>query len=517
MKKLLALILCVTCLVPLCRPVPAHAVAVVDDAALLAAGGVTLIGSMLVAGGAKFASNDDVQRVAQDIWDRYIVPSAELSAEVTRIVTDWQYAARLGKRAVLNASARLWAAVCSGPVETEISAGRYGVVGGSMTVTLDPDDPADSAFYNISSGKHLFAQKYGRGPNCVSWGGHTYSFVGCYDSSSNTYFIVASVDGVETQRWVTTRAHVVDDPPRFSTSQVYTVDGKVAGRDLYGIVSMPSYAAWPHLHIPYTSFGTVTFSLTGGAEISYPIDSDLIRPGDKSTTVQLPADLPKYGEDGATVEMPVISLDQTDYIIADGDVISSATSEEDVILDAATGERVQADTDVSSPDKPIAGTGVLDWLKGILKGLLDTIIGLLTNIKDGILSIPELIAKAIAAIFVPSDAAVEEVQTTIDAKLPVIADVRSILGNLTHLMEHPDQAASGLALTTVVDLSKHTSGTWGTAKVNLLDASWFIKYKSLTDDIIVGLAWLVFLWRLYGALPNIIHGMSGGGGVVDDC
>lgn len=511
-RRLLALILCVACLVPLCRPVPAHAVAVVDDAALLAAGGVTLIGSMLVAGGAKFASNDDVQRVAQDIWDRYIVPSAELSAEVTRIVTDWQYASRLGKRVVINASARLWAAVCSGPVETEVSAGRYGVVPGTLTYTVadysEASPGGQAAFTALFNFYNVYRDKYGVKSNQFTCGGHTYavySYVKPTDSSK--LVMVGLTDGVQSFVAEDYVSFMGTDPLSFSIS------GR-SGDDAFRIgCFMGRYAtSFPNIWFSYPA--TVTFSYYGAAEISYPTDSDLIRPGDKSTTVQLPADLPRFGEDGATVEMPVISLDQTDYIIADGDVISSATSEEDVILDAATGERVQADTDVSNPDKPISGTGVLDWLKGILKGLLDKIVELLTAIRDGILSIPDLIVKAIAAIFVPSDTAVADVRAAIAARLPVIADVRGVLDNLVDLLQDPTHASSALDLTTVVDFGKHSSGSWGEAKVNLLDASWFLRYKSLTDDIIVGLAWLVFLWRLYGALPNIIHGL--GGGAVDD-
>lgn len=509
-RRLLALLLCVACLLPICRPMEAHAVAVVDDAALLAAGGVTLIGSMLVAGGAKFASNDDVQRVAQDIWDRYIVPSAELSAEVTRIVIDWQYAARLGKRAVINASARLWAAVCSGPVETEVSSGRYGNVGGSMIVDLSSDTAWDD-FYHVNSGSMLFEKRFGVRPNQVAYGGHVYAVRFFPAVSSGQEYVVGYVDGVEVKRWSFARG-TVSNVPSFSTASTTKVDGVTCWA--LGVSGLPYYT-WPEdVFIPQKGSGTVTFSVAGAAEISYPTDSDLIRPGDKSTTVQLPADLPRFGEDGATVEMPVISLDQTDYIIADGDVISSATSEEDVILDAATGERVEADTDVSNPDKPIAGAGVLDWLKGILKGLLDKIVELLTAIRDGILSIPDLIVKAIAAIFVPSDTAVADVRAAIAARLPVIADVRGVLDNLVDLLQDPTHASSALDLTTVVDFGKHSSGSWGEAKVNLLDASWFLRYKSLTDDIIVGLAWLVFLWRLYGALPNIIHGL--GGGAVND-
>lgn len=133
---------------------------------------------------------------------------------------------------------------------------------------------------------------------------------------------------------------------------------------------------------------------------------------------------------------------------------------------------------------------------------------MLTAIRDGILSIPDLIAKAIAAIFVPSDTAVAELQGVVNDRLPIIPDVKQIVDDCGRLMSHPEQAATGLGLTTIVDFSKRSG--WGDSKINLLDASWFVKYKSFTDDIIVGIAWLVFLWNLYAALPGIIHGGSSG-------
>lgn len=258
---------------------------------------------------------------------------------------------------------------------------------------------------------------------------------------------------------------------------------------------------------------TVPFTITFGQGLTYPTDKDLIRPGEKSAVVQLPSDLPRYGEDGATVEMPVLGLTQEDYLITGSDVLSPDKVDEDVILDVKTGTKVGTDTgEVTDPTTPIAGN-ILDWLKSVLKGLLDAIISLLTAIRDGILSIPQAIAKAVAAVFTPSDEALQALQSDVATKFAFVTDLRGIVTNFGDLLQHPDQAASGLALTTIVDLGKHTGGGWGDAKINLLDASWFLQYKSLTDDIVVGLAWLVFIWNLYGQLPSIIHGMSSGDGV----
>ena len=51
---------------------------------------------------------------------------------------------------------------------------------------------------------------------------------------------------------------------------------------------------------------------------------------------------------------------------------------------------------------------------------------------------------------------------------------------------------------------------WAAVGVIPLSRCWMFLGKPLVDDTIVGLAWLLFLWNLYGALPSIIHGMASG-------
>ena len=112
-KRILSLLLCCCLLAGAFRPTQAHAIAGVDDAALLAAGGVALVGSLLVAGGAAFKSNDDLQAVAQDIYDRYIQPSSALLSEVTGLVKAWYKGVGSGVVCCANISTRLWRAVCA--------------------------------------------------------------------------------------------------------------------------------------------------------------------------------------------------------------------------------------------------------------------------------------------------------------------------------------------------------------------------------------------------------------------
>lgn len=508
-QRIISLLLCVACLLPICRPMEAHAIVGVDDA-IVAAYGAQLIASVLVASGVVFVVSGAANDVGKHIYDT-MASSSTFKAAFSKIssLALWfvQHPTDI-TGAALRISDEL-----AGPIiqcfQSRVSAGKYvlGENSSSSAVRFDsPSGEFSSYIATRTSPFYIYSQQSD---------GTTLVRVRDFKMDSTGFYLISD-------------EQLLGVPLKTEWSK----SDFPGGRTLYSWSFLGVYPDWSwtdyRILVRFTDnttcvYDPVTFygswfpcTIVSSPMTSVSVRADTVAYPD-NTLVAAPS-IPRTAESGDVVYGNTIYASNTVCVPfpTDKDGVAVVDIPVDVPVDKTTGKALTDEVPVN-PEVPVTGTGVLDWLKGILKGLLDTIIELLTNIKDGILSIPELIAKAVAAIFVPSDAAVEEVQTTIDDKLPVIADVKSILGKLTNLMEHPDQAASGLALTTVVDLSKHTSGTWGTAKVNLLDASWFIKYKSLTDDIVVGLAWLVFLWRLYGALPNIIHGMSGGGGVVDDC
>lgn len=493
-KRILSLLLCCCLLAGAFRPTQAHAIAGVDDAALLAAGGVALVGSLLVAGGAAFKSNDDLQAVAQDIYDRYIQPSSALLSEVTGLVQAWYKGVASGVVCCANISTRLWSAICGDPVAENVASGNYGM--GTKSFYL-----ASNGDIGGSGDKNLYSYCYNNMPMTMAVGGHTYRLF--YRSSDGYYAF--TVDGAEPSNWLRFSSSSYSHPyfyPNYGygTGGIYcffpSFKGSWDGLSRLSIGGNYVEVAYPC---------TVTF----GQGLAYPTDKDLIRPGEKSAVVQLPSDLPRYGEDGATVEMPVLGLTQEDYLITDSDVLSPDKVDEDVILDVKTGTKVGTDTgEVTDPTTPIAGN-ILDWLKSVLKGLLDAIISLLTAIRDGILSIPQAIAKAIAAVFTPSAEATASLQGIAAEHLPIAADLADISNRVVSTIESPS-GSGGLGYTLSVDLGKHVGGGWSDTVITLLDVSWYKPYKSLVDDTIVGLAWLLFLWNLYGALPSIIHGMASG-------
>ena len=485
-KRILSLLLCCCLLAGAFRPTQAHAIAGVDDAALLAAGGVALVGSLLVAGGAAFKSNDDLQAVAQDIYDRYIQPSSALLSEVTGLVRAWYKGVGSGVVCCANISTRLWRAVCGDPVAENVASGNYGA-GRSFTFRSKTDYPDD--YWSYRSNNYFSSMRVN---------GHVYSTR--YDE--DTQYVYVYKDGAVFSRGFVASAtmHKYDDDRYPGGVSCYIW--------LYSVedTGISVGANWGAASRDWINYPCV---VSYGAAISYPTDKDLIRPGERSAVVQLPSDLPRYGEDGATVEMPVLGLTQEDYLITGSDVLSPDKVDEDVILDVKTGTKVgESSGEITEPTTPVAGN-ILDWLKNILKGLLDAIIALLTAIRDGILSIPQAIAKAIAAVFTPSAEATASLQGIAAEHLPIAADLADISKRVVSTIESPS-GSGGLGYTLSVDLGKHVGGGWSDTVITLLDVSWYKPYKPLVDDTIVGLAWLLFLWNLYGALPSIIHGMASG-------
>ena len=58
-------------------------------------------------------------------------------------------------------------------------------------------------------------------------------------------------------------------------------------------------------------------------------------------------------------------------------------------------------------------------------------------------------------------------------------------------------------------MSFNVSSSYYTGSLTVIDLSWFTPYKSFTDPIITGFAYLFFLWRVFVHLPNIVHGSGG--------
>ena len=159
------------------------------------------------------------------------------------------------------------------------------------------------------------------------------------------------------------------------------------------------------------------------------------------------------------------------------------------------------------------------FVSGIVDGFtawITDIISSLADIATGIMDLPGLVvnglleglAELLISLFVPSPDAVASIEALVDEKLPIKEQLATWLDGFKVVLGNPDGYASNL--TFIVDFSKaeNVYADYGDSKVNFLPVEWYLKYKPMVDDIIVGVAWLVFLWNLYGRLPAIISAVS---------
>ena len=212
--------------------------------------------------------------------------------------------------------------------------------------------------------------------------------------------------------------------------------------------------------------------------------------------VGLTVDYPLGLDTSGILDIP-LTLDK-DLSIPYTDGISLGTGE-------ATLEDVGASTTTSNPSLSLSG--ILDFLARILEAIgqvITAILDLPTKIISGLI---QGLKELLIALFVPSDTAIAELKNLADEKLPVVAQLENWNNDLQNIVSNPTKYAS--QFTVSVDLSKANGKyNYGTEKINLLPIDWYLPYKEQGDLIITGIAWLVFLWNLYGRIPAILSAVS---------
>lgn len=168
-------------------------------------------------------------------------------------------------------------------------------------------------------------------------------------------------------------------------------------------------------------------------------------------------------------------------------------------------ENVGASTTTSNPSLSLSG--ILDFLARILEAIgrvVTAILDLPAKIISGLI---QGLKELLIALFVPSDTAIAELKNLADEKLPVVAQLENWNNDLQNIVSNPTKYAS--QFTVSVDLSKANGKyNYGNGNINLLPIDWYLPYKEQGDLIITGIAWLVFLWNLYGRIPAILSAVS---------
>ena len=136
---------------------------------------------------------------------------------------------------------------------------------------------------------------------------------------------------------------------------------------------------------------------------------------------------------------------------------------------------------------PGADAELLDWTKYIAQNLA---------------AIPQAIADAIAAIFVPDAALIDEIMGAFNSKFGFVSTLKTVGDDLLGMTADTQPPAVWIHLEDAEGNVKYGDA------VLALDLTWYSRYKADVDRILGGFLWLGYLWLLFKRAPNILAGMG---------
>ena len=142
-------------------------------------------------------------------------------------------------------------------------------------------------------------------------------------------------------------------------------------------------------------------------------------------------------------------------------------------------------------------------LSGVLN-FLSSIFDYLNPSSDNFLGkkIIELLSDLLQALFVPSDERINEISDLVSSRFGFIDTIKTAINSLDTSLNELDQSPK---LTMNLGATKYTNEQ----NVVVLDFSWYAPFKPFGDLVLTGFIYLLFLWRLFISLPNIINGFGG--------
>lgn len=119
----------------------------------------------------------------------------------------------------------------------------------------------------------------------------------------------------------------------------------------------------------------------------------------------------------------------------------------------------------------------------------------------------ELLQNLFQFIFVPSQERIDAITNTVKAKFEFVDSVKTAINSVKDILNNLGNAPK---ITLNLKATKYTEAQ----NAVVFDLSWYAPYKTYGDLVITGFVYLMFIWRLFVTLPNIING-SGGAVIFD--
>lgn len=157
-------------------------------------------------------------------------------------------------------------------------------------------------------------------------------------------------------------------------------------------------------------------------------------------------------------------------------------------------------------------SNILDFLNPfsenfILKGIIEFLGEILSYLnpfdeKFFGYKLVEMLGDLLKALFIPSEQRIVSLTETVTNKFSFIDSIKFAINSIKDLLNNTGTAPS---------LSLELSATKYTDKqtVKIIDFSWYKPFKPYGDLVLTGFIYVMFIWRMYITLPNIISGAGG--------
>lgn len=121
--------------------------------------------------------------------------------------------------------------------------------------------------------------------------------------------------------------------------------------------------------------------------------------------------------------------------------------------------------------------------------------------------ITEPIIGALEALFVPDENALQNAFEQLEEDFKIVGFVKETTVDIVDLFTNgafdtPPQVKINLS-------DSEGQYDYGTGNVTVLDLSWYARYKPTVDAMLSSIMLVIFAWRLWHQLPNIISGSAG--------
>lgn len=112
----------------------------------------------------------------------------------------------------------------------------------------------------------------------------------------------------------------------------------------------------------------------------------------------------------------------------------------------------------------------------------------------------DLLSQALTNLFVPQGASVLSLQDTVNDRFAFVDSIKLAIDDINDMLNNVENGTSEFTLDIESDVYS--------GEVVLFDLSWYAPFKSYGDLVFTGFAYVLFIWRLYKNIPNIINGFG---------